>query len=221
MHLRRKHALAASALALASTFLTSCGFEVATNRPYTPAAGTIERGEGVDALSAAIVADSDDAGTFIVGIANNSGSEPVTFTAMAPGEGVVAEIGEFEPIEVPPLGFADLSDPGNGIEVTGDFSAGDVLPMVLDFDNGTTIQIDVPVVTACDEFEGFDTASEEALPTEAYDCEPLEPVVHYGPDHEGEVGERVEDENSDDGETPLDTPEEGNDSPDNDGEVVE
>ena len=48
MHLRRSLVAAASALALAST-LSSCGFDYATDRVYTPAAGPIDRDATVDA----------------------------------------------------------------------------------------------------------------------------------------------------------------------------
>ena len=53
MLIRRKLALATSAVALALP-LTSCGFDYATDRPYTPAAGANERDARVDVLGAAI-----------------------------------------------------------------------------------------------------------------------------------------------------------------------
>jgi hypothetical protein len=181
MHLRRPSALAATALALA-TVLTSCGFDYATDRVYTPAAGTLSRDADVDVLSAAVVADSDGAGTFIAGLSNNLGDAEITFTSLTPDDGETFTVGEFEPITLAPLGFANLSEPGEGIEITGEFEAGQFLSVALSFDNGETVRMDVPVVTACDMFEGFDTASEtaEEAGEEAYDCEPLEPVVEFG-----------------------------------------
>ena len=67
MHLRRTLAVAATALALAST-LSSCGFDHATDRVYTPAAGPLDRDATVDVLSAVIVSKAPGAGTFIGGI---------------------------------------------------------------------------------------------------------------------------------------------------------
>ena len=99
--------------------------------------------------------------------------------------------------EIPPLGFENLSQEGNGVAVTGDFAAGDYLALRLGFDNGTTVAIKVPVVTNCDEFEGFDHATqdgEDGDGGETYDCEPLEPVRDYGPGEEGLEGDELEPE---------------------------
>jgi hypothetical protein len=51
---RRSWALAAGALLLAVP-LSSCGFDKATEREYTPAAGANNRDASVDVLGAAIV----------------------------------------------------------------------------------------------------------------------------------------------------------------------
>lgn len=192
MLIRRKLALA-SAVALALP-LTSCGFDYATDRPYTPAAGANERDAEVDVLSAAVVASSEGAGTFIAGLSNNSSTEAVTFTGLTSDEGLQLQA-EVEPREIAPLGFENLSEEGNGVAVTGDFGAGQYLAMRLEFDNGESVQIDVPVVTNCDEFEGFDHATEATETTgEAYDCENLEPVRDYGPGEEGAEGDELVDE---------------------------
>lgn len=194
MLIRRKLALTTSAIALALP-LSSCGFDYATDRPYTPAAGANERAAEVDVLAAAVVASRDGAGTFIGGLANNSATEVVTFTALAgeDGEQVSAEV---QPREIAPLGFENLSEEGNGIALVGDFAAGDYLALRLSFDNGESVQIDVPVVTNCGIYEGFDTATEEAEEAEdadgeTYDCEALEPVREYGPGEEGLEGDEL------------------------------
>ncbi len=181
MLIRRKLALTTCALALALP-LTSCGFDYATDRPYTPAAGANERSAEVDVLGAAVVATRDGAGTFIAGLANNSGSDAITFTSLAAEDGQL-DI-EVEPREIAPLGYENLSEEGNGVAVTGDFGAGDYLALRLEFDNGESVQIDVPVVRDCGDFEGFDTASEGGT-GETYDCELPEPVVEFGTE-EGE-----------------------------------
>ncbi|WP_341229191.1 hypothetical protein [Nocardioides salarius] len=191
MLIRRKLALATSAVALALP-LTSCGFDYATDRPYTPAAGANERDAEVDVLGAAVVASADGAGTFIAGLSNNSSSESVTWESLNSEDGQLSA--EVDPREIAPLGFENLSQEGNGVAVTGDFTAGDYLSLRLGFSNGDTVAVKVPVVTNCDEFEGFDHATESGESGESgetYDCEPLEPVRDYGPGEEGEEGDEL------------------------------
>lgn len=198
MLIRRKLALTTSALALALP-LSSCGFDYATDRPYTPAAGANEREADVDVLGAAIVASADGAGTFIGGLANNSSSEAVTFVSLdgEDGEQITAD---FKPREIPPLGFENLSQEDKGFAVTGDFAAGDYVALRLGFDNGESVQIDVPVVTNCGIFEGFDFASDDGDGAETYDCEPLEAVRDYGPGEEGLEGDELVPEGGDESE---------------------
>ena len=123
MHLRRSLVAAASALALAST-LSSCGFDYATDRVYTPAAGPIDRDATVDVLSAVIVSKAPGSGTFIAGLSNNSGTEAITFEAIRPVGDTSISFEDFEDRRIPRLGFENLSAEGNGIVVTGDFEAG-------------------------------------------------------------------------------------------------
>lgn len=183
MHLRRTLAVAASALALTTT-LSSCGFDNATDRVYTPAAGPLNRDATVDVLSAVIVSKAPGAGTFIAGLANNSGSEAITFEALRPVNDTSITFEDLEPREIAPLGFENLSEQGNGVGVTGDFTAGDFVSVQLAFDNGESVEMDIPVVTDCDEFEGFD--SSEGGEGEEFDCEPIPPVKEYGEHSEGE-----------------------------------
>lgn len=177
MTLRRTLAVAASALALTAT-LSSCGFDHATDRVYTPAAGPIDRDATVDVLSAVIVSQAPGAGTFIAGLSNNSGSESITFEALRPINDTSITFEDLEPRVIAPLGFENLSAEGNGVGVTGDFTAGDFVTVQLAFDNGESVEMDIPIVTACDEFEGFDAST--AGEGEPFDCEPIESDVHYG-----------------------------------------
>lgn len=192
MLIRRKLALTSSAIALALP-LSSCGFDYATDRPYTPAAGANERDSEVDVLGAAVVASRDGAGTFIGGLSNNSATEVVTFVSLdgEDGEQITADL---EPRPIAPLGFENLSEEENGFAVTGDFAAGDYLALRLSFDNGESVQIDVPVVTNCGIFEGFDFASDDGDGGETYECEPLEAVRDYGPGEEGLEGDELVEE---------------------------
>ncbi|CAB4724766.1 MAG: hypothetical protein F2667_11650 [Actinobacteria bacterium] len=189
MHLRRSFALAAGTLALAASALTSCGFDYATDRPYTPAAGVNDRSGVVDVLGATIVASQADAGTFVATLSNNSADKAVALTSVSAVEGTPLTASTFEPITIKPLGLVNLADLGIG--VAGDFSAGQFLSIELRFDNGETAAIELPVVTNCGMFAGFDTATApDYVPAEGveaadpaaeptpYSCEPAEPVDH-------------------------------------------
>ncbi|WP_122818750.1 hypothetical protein [Nocardioides pantholopis] len=172
MQLRRTFALVSGTLLLTAP-LGACGFDVATDRMYTPAAGTNARDYDVDILNAVVVTGQPGSGTFVTALSNAS-AEPVTLRSIsAPG----VEIEGFEPIEVPAdNGFVNLED--EDIYVTGDVEAGLVIPMTLKFDNGDTVEIDVPTVTNCDEFEGLDT-SVEAGGGAAGDTDGSDEVITY------------------------------------------
>ena len=55
--------------------------------------------------------------------------------------------------------------------VEGDFAAGDFLPMVIGLEGGDTVELDVPVVPNCREWEGLDS--------HVQDCEVAEPVGEH------------------------------------------
>ena len=108
-----------------------------------------DRDATVDVLSAVIVSKAPGAGTFIAGLSNNSGSEAITFEAIRPVNDTSITFDDLEPREIPPLGFENLSEQGNGVGVTGDFTAGDFVSIQLAFDNGESVEMSIPVVTRC------------------------------------------------------------------------
>ena len=165
MQPRRSLRLVAGALVLALALLSSCGFGKATDQLYTPGVGTNDRNGDVDVLSAVVAAAQPNEGTVLVTLVNNSREEEAALSGVS---GPDLEFGEFEPIEIDPLGLANLAREG-GITVTGDFDAGNVLPLTLTFASGDTATLNVPVVEACDEYEGLDlTEDSEFIP---YDCD--------------------------------------------------
>lgn len=162
MHLRRPLALAAASALLATPALTSCGFDYGTDQLNNPIAGAIERSGVVDVVAATIVASQSNTGTFIASLTNGSTEDTITVTGISgSGEGDLLAP-DFEPIELEPRGFANLAQDG-GIVVIGEFEAGDFIDMELTFDNGEQAEFQVPVVTACEEYEGLDIAPEPAL----------------------------------------------------------
>ncbi len=163
---RRPWALAAGALLLAAP-LSSCGFDKATEREYTPAAGANDRDASVDVLGAVIVSAEEGSGTFVATFVNNDVSEDGTVESVAPGVDT-AEIADFSPITVPPGGLVYLGAEGEeGVAVEGEFGAGGSVPMTFELSGGQVVQLRVPVVSNCHEFEGLDGTGGE--------CEIAEP----------------------------------------------
>ena len=136
---------AAAVVALAAP-LSSCGFDYATDRDYTPGSGANNREGEVDVLSAVVVSAAEGSGTFVASFSNNDPDEEQTFTAVA-GEDATVTAAEFEPITIAPGGLVNLAEPAAGIVVTGEFGAGDVVPLTVDFGNGERVSLNVPVVS--------------------------------------------------------------------------
>lgn len=173
MHLSRTFAIVAGAVILSAPVLSSCGFDDATDRMYTPGASTNNRDKTVDVLGAAIVTARPGTGTFIAGLSNPS-DEPITLTSIT-GEGV--RIPGFETVEVEADdGYVDLREAN--VHLTGDVRAGAMVPMTLEFDNGETVKITVPTVTNCGDFEDMDTSEPNSTAAQAdeYSCEYPTPV---------------------------------------------
>jgi len=181
MTLRRTPLALACAVALVGS-LSACGTidDYKTDDIYTPGAGTIYRDGTVDVLSAVIVAAAPDSGTFVAGLSNKN-LESVTFESFGAAGTDLLTVEDFETRDIPAQGFTNLAEPGEGIEVTGDFEAGEYVTVELGFSNGESASLEIPVVTDCDMWEGIDAGAETA--EEAYDCEPLEPVKEWGPGH--------------------------------------
>jgi copper(I)-binding protein len=164
MQLRHPLALTTAALVLSLGGLTSCGFNMATDRPYTPGEGTNASTGDVEVLSAVVVAAQPNQGTLVLTLVNGSDDD----TSLNGVSGTDLEVDEFEPVEVGPGDAVNLADEG-GILVSGDFDAGHVLPLTLTYADGATTELNVPVVTACDHYLGLDlTEDSEFIP---YDCD--------------------------------------------------
>ncbi len=170
MHSRRSLALLTGALLLAAP-LSSCGFDLATNEVNQIAAGTNNRDSSVDVLGAVVVSGEEGKGTFVATFVNNDVTEPATVDSVGAQDPAAAEVVDFTPVEVAPNGLVNLAEDDQGILVEGDFAAGDYLPMVIELSGGDPIEVDVPVVPNCDQWEGIDP-----IPG---DCEVAEPVGEH------------------------------------------
>jgi hypothetical protein len=173
MPLRRTLALAACVLAVGAPALTSCGFDYATDRIYTPATGVNNREASVDVLGAVIVSAEDGSGMFVASFNNNDSLEPVSVEALEGVDQAQLSAGRFAPIEVPPDGLVNLADEG-GIPVNGDVvTAGEFAEVALQFDTGERVEMDIPVVTNCGYYEGLDG------PPSTDQCEPESPPAEH------------------------------------------
>lgn len=155
MHIRRNTALALGALVLAVPTLTSCGFNYATDRDYTPATGVNNRDGSVDVLGAVIVAGQDDAGTFIASFSNNDQNATASFDSLAGGAGNTIQAESFSPIEIPKGGLVNLATDG-GVPVTGAFKPGDFVTVTVSFAGGEKVSLNIPVVLNDGYYEGLD-----------------------------------------------------------------
>ncbi|MFN8193164.1 MAG: hypothetical protein U0R80_02670 [Nocardioidaceae bacterium] len=159
MHLRRTTALLVGALLIAAPALSSCsitGRDAATNRDDNPiTTGASNRDAQVDVLNAVVVSKANGSGTFIATLVNNSADADDTLASLS---GASVEVKEFTPVKVPVRGMVNLAD-GQGITVTGDFSAGQYLGFTVGLGSGESVDLNVPVVADAGYFSGLDTSS--------------------------------------------------------------
>jgi hypothetical protein len=171
MHLRRTIALGTGAIALFA--LTSCGFNYATDREYTPGVGVNNHDTDVDVLGAVIVSAEEGSGTFVASFSNSNLEEPATFEALEGVEEGAVTAKAFEPIEILPGSLVSLTDTDDRIEVTGEFAAGDFVEVLVKFGDGSQAEMDIPVVTNCGYYEAIDG------PSDPEQCEAPEPETEH------------------------------------------
>lgn len=164
MHLRRSTALTLGTMLLCAPALTACGFNYATDRVNTISNGATNREGTVDVLSGVVVSAADNSGTFVASLSNNNQDKAETFESIAGAAGNTFQPGDFSPITIPPGGFVNLATDG-GVPLTGTFVAGDFLPVTVNFDNGESVTLNVPIVTDTGEYAGLDVTAAAATGT--------------------------------------------------------
>jgi len=161
--LSRKLALAAGLVCLAAPVLSSCGFDYATDRPNVISNGGFAmNATGMRVLATRIVADANNHGVFVATLALNPTANPAVAASRAPqltalgtrsDSPYTMTAGKFTPISVTDTGAVNLADPSvGGIPVTGNFTAGSIIPVTLTFSDGEKISVQTPVVTQCREY---------------------------------------------------------------------
>jgi hypothetical protein len=157
VNLRRTLALGTVGF-VASAVLGACGFNYATDRINNITAAANYRDGTVDVLNAVIVSRRPNAGTFVAGFANNDQTKTIGFTGMS-GDGTAIATVNAQPFPINPNSYVNLAAQG-GIPVNGTFSAGQVVSLTLDFDDGESDTFDVPVVTDSGQWAGLDHAKQ-------------------------------------------------------------
>ncbi|WP_295657398.1 hypothetical protein [uncultured Nocardioides sp.] len=157
------------ALLLTAALSSSCGFELGTDRIYTPANGANDRDGEIDVLSAQVVSPEPGTGVFIASLSNNS-DEPVELEGVA-GSDAQELSAEVTPVEVPAGGLVNLAVSETPVTLTGDFEAGDFLPVEVSFSNGESASMEIPVVINCGYY-----ADVAGVPPGEEECEVPEPA---------------------------------------------
>ncbi|WP_110182210.1 hypothetical protein [Nocardioides solisilvae] len=145
---RRTTALAGLALALAPV-LSSCGFDYATDRDYTPGVATNARDGKVDVLGAVIVAAESGEAVFVSSFANSFDNDESTLESIT-SEGLT--FSGLEDVTLPPNGFANLAASDSPVTVEGDLEPGTFVEVTLDFSHGDSVSLDVPVRPNCGDY---------------------------------------------------------------------
>jgi hypothetical protein len=149
---RRSTATALVAVLLpAAALLSSCGFDYPTDRVNTIGAGVSNREASVEVLGARVLAFSDGNGRLIGTLVNsdNDAEEPTELVSVE-GAGVTADV---TGVEVAGNAAVNLAaDEVTPVVVSGDFAAGDVVPLTFTFSTDESVSLDVPVVKPCGQY---------------------------------------------------------------------
>ncbi|MBA3783298.1 MAG: hypothetical protein H0X12_15785 [Nocardioides sp.] len=160
------------ALLLTAAVSTSCGFNLATDRYYTPANGANDRAGVVDVLAATVVTGAEGEGVFIASLSNNSQTESVQLEGLSSNDQEELSAAEVTPVDIAPGALVNLAISETPIAVTGTFAAGDYVQVNVAFSNGETANMKVPVVVNCGIYN--DVAGVPAGPEECAIAEPAE-----------------------------------------------
>jgi hypothetical protein len=163
---------AAGVLVLATTALSACGFNYATDKVYTPAEGVNNRDSRVDVLNAVVVATEDGQGTFVASLVNNEAptyengqvvDNDDVLTGLA-GAGDTQLTADFTEVDLPSTELVKLAD-GSGIPVQGEsIRLGEFVTVQLTFTNADPVTMSIPVVANNRDFADQDGTS--LTPTE-------------------------------------------------------
>ena len=156
MNLRRAVALVAAGLA-ATAALSACGFNYPTDRINNLTAGVDYRDGTVDILNAVVVAKAPDSGTFVATFVNGSPSKTVALQSVS-GDNTAIATADAKPFSLAPGGLRNLATT-RGIPVSGTFALGQFVTISVQFDDGESVDLSVPVVVDDGQWAGLDTST--------------------------------------------------------------
>jgi hypothetical protein len=154
---KTSHLLGAATLALAVSALSACSTEMDTDAIYTQSQGANNRDAQVDVLNAVIVSSADNKGTLVTSLVNNEvnavgATKDAADQLVSIGGDVTGEVAK--PVTIPAGGITVIATANEhiptaspGIVVSGEFTTGDVVHVVLTFKHAGPVEIEIPVVS--------------------------------------------------------------------------
>lgn len=181
MQLRRRIALLTSALVITAPALTACGFNMATDRENSTVAGANNRDGSVDVLNAVLVTAENGSARLVATYSNNNVEEAASVTDVQATDGDVTVKG-FSPVEMKAYGNAVPKHSDPETLVKGDsVKRGGYVRLTFSFGDGTSSEVNVPVMAAWEEYAGWGPGcTSEERP------EPVGPLQAHGEGAESE-----------------------------------
>jgi hypothetical protein len=150
---------------VASCSFGTSNFDAQTNQIYNPAEGVNDRTSSMDVLDALIVSDEAGRGRFIAGLVNDSRSTDDALTSVqGAGKDAAIKGSLATPIDVVPNGYVQLADDGvKPVVLEGDpIVPGTFVEVTISFQEADAVTMELPVVTAEDDFAGITVPSSGA-----------------------------------------------------------
>lgn len=139
----RRRVTSGALLLLLVPLLAACGFGYQTDQVYQPATGTNDRSGQVYILNAMVVTVNGGKGTFAGTLVNEGETQDKLISVTGPG----IQSSSQSQVTIPPGGIVNLSKSGQ-VWVSGpDIKPGSFVHLSLQFANGQSTEMDVPVIT--------------------------------------------------------------------------
>jgi hypothetical protein len=161
VNLRRSLAIGVVGIA-ATTALSACGFNYPTDKINNITAGVDHRDGTVEILNAVVVAKQADSGTFVATFVNDSNTEAVSLQS-ASGDNTAISSVDAPSFTLEPGTLLNLGA-RRGFPVSGTFTMGQFVTIAFQFDNGETVDLNVPVVADDEQWAGLDISTPSASP---------------------------------------------------------
>ena len=155
--------LAAASLVILVPALGACGFNYQTDQVYQPSVGVNNRQGDVDVLGAVVVSGTPGSGTFVASLDNKDQSKTQTLTGITGADGI--EVTLVKQVKVPPGALVNFADLGVASVKGQAVQAGGFARLTLQFENGQSAQVNVPVVAPVNQYSEIAPAIPSSSPT--------------------------------------------------------